>query len=316
MSRFEPPIVVLGSLNVDLVVRVPALPRPGETVLGDRLSTFAGGKGANQAVAAARLGGRVAMVGRLGADPGGDTLAGSLDREGVDASGVERDAGEPTGAALIMVDGGGENLIAVAPGANGRVGVADADRALRAAGADGLLVLQLEIPMDAAARAVGRGGRVVLNAAPAAAAARELLRGLHALVVNQSEAAALLGGGPVRGGGAALETARALHEAGAGLAVVTLGAAGSVLCDADGARLVEPFVVTAVDTTAAGDAFAGGLAVGLAAGLPAAAAVRLGNAAGAAAATRAGAQASLPRPADLERLFGIRLPTKKERQSP
>jgi ribokinase len=305
MSR----IVVLGSLNVDLVTLVPSLPGPGETVLGDRLRTFTGGKGANQAVAAARLGGRVAMVGRVGRDAGGDALLEQLTRDGVDAGGVERDEREPTGAALIMVGAGGENLIAVAPGANGAVGPADVDRALRAAGPDGLLVVQLEIPLEAAARALRDGRRVLLNAAPAAGGglAPELLRRLEALVVNESEAAALLGR-PVPGAGPALEAARALHEAGAALAVVTLGAAGSALCDADGARPIDPFPVTAVDTTAAGDAFVGALAVGLAAGRPAAEAVRLGNAAGAAAATRAGAQESLPTAADLRRLFGVAVP--------
>jgi ribokinase len=295
-----PPIVVLGSLNVDLVTRVAVLPGPGETVLGDRLLTFSGGKGANQAVAAARLGGLVAMVGRVGRDAGGDTLLRQLSLDGVDATGVSRDADEPSGAALIMVGADGENLISVAPGANGRVGDAEVERALRSAGRDGLLVLQLEIPRPAAVRAIGEGTRVLLNAAPAAPLPLELLRGLEALVVNESEAAALLGR-PLPG----VEAARALRAAGCGLAVVTLGAAGAALCDADGARLAEPFAVRAVDTTAAGDAFVGALAVGLAAGRPAAEAVRFANAAGAAAATRAGAQESLPRLEDLRRLFGV-----------
>src|SRR5262249_5292943 len=160
---------VLGSLNVDLVTRVAVLPGPGETVLGDRLLTFTGGKGANQAVAATRLGGRVAMVGRVGRDAGGDQLLRQLAEDGVDAAGVERDASEPTGGALIMVGADGENMIAVAPGANGQVAAADVARALEAAGRDGLLVLQLEIPRDAAARAIREGGRVLLNAAPATA---------------------------------------------------------------------------------------------------------------------------------------------------
>jgi ribokinase len=294
------PIVVLGSLNVDLVTRVSVLPGPGETVLGDRLLTFTGGKGANQAVAAARLGGMVTMVGRVGRDAGGDTLLRQLSLDGVDASGVSRDAGEPSGAALIMVGADGENLIAVAPGANGRVGDAEVERALWTAGPDGLLVLQLEIPRPAAFRAIGEGRRVLLNAAPAAPLPLELLRRVEALVVNESEASALLGRS-VPG----VEAARALHAAGCALAVVTLGAAGAALCDAGGARVVEPFAVDAVDTTAAGDAFVGALAVGLSAGRSAAEAVRFANAAGAAAATRAGAQESLPRLEDLRELFGV-----------
>ena len=303
MSRFTAPpprIVVLGSLNMDLVTRVAALPAPGETVLGDRLRMFTGGKGANQAVAAARLGGRVAMVGRVGRDAGGDALLRQLSVDGVDASGVERDGDEPSGAALIMVGADGENLIAVAPGANGRVGAADVERAVRAVGPDGLLALQLEIPAEAAVRAIRTGGRVLLNAAPAAPLPLGLLRGLEALVVNQSEAAALLGRST-----SGVDAARELHAAGSALAVVTLGAAGAALCDADGARVAEPFPVRAVDTTAAGDAFVGALAVGLAAGRRAAEAVRFANAAGAAAATRAGAQESLPRLEDLRRLFGV-----------
>lgn len=299
------PIVVLGSLNVDLVARVPALPRPGETALGRRLETFTGGKGANQAIAAARLGGRVAMVGRVGRDAGGDALLAQLGRDGVDVGGVARDDREPTGTALIMVDDAGENLIAVTAGANGGVGTADVDRALAAAGRDGLLMLQLEVPLEAVAQAVAarHGRRVVLNAAPAARLDAALLRGLEALVVNESEAAALLGRalpGP--------DAARELHAAGAGLAVVTLGAAGAALCDASGTLRVAPFAVTAVDTTAAGDAFVGALAVGLAAGRPPAEAARLASAAGAAAATRAGAQASLPTAEDVTRLFGREAP--------
>jgi ribokinase len=297
-------IVVLGSLNVDLVARVPTLPRPGETALGDRLQTFTGGKGANQAVAAARLGAEVAMVGRVGTDAGGDLLLSALARDGVDVSGVARDGSEPTGTALIMVDAAGENLIAVAPGANGRVGPDEVARALAACGPGGLLVLQLEIPPAAVAAAVRSGGRVLLNAAPAGELDRSLLRGVEALVVNEGEAAALLGR-PM--GGA--DAARELYAAGAGLAVVTLGAAGAALCSPAGPAAVEAFPVEAVDTTGAGDAFTGALAVGLAAGWPLAEAARLASAAGAAAAARQGAQASLPWADDLERLFGVSVPS-------
>jgi ribokinase len=297
-------IVVLGSLNVDLVARVPALPRPGETVLGGRLETFTGGKGGNQAVAAARLGGRVAMVGRVGRDAGGDSLVEQLSHDGVDVSGVARDAVEPTGTALVMVDSAGENLIAVARGANGQVDASDVERALAAAEPDGLLVLQLEVPLEAVAPAIRRGRRVLLNAAPASAALDVgLLAGLEALVVNESEAAALLGNEL-----AGLDAARELHAAGPRVAVVTLGAAGAALCDADGPRRVEPFPVRAVDTTAAGDAFVGALAVGLAAGWSANRAARLASAAGAAAAAWAGAQASLPSADDLRRRFGVEVP--------
>jgi len=304
-------IVVLGSLNMDLVARVPVLPRPGETVMGDRLQTFCGGKGANQAVAAARLGGRVTMIGRVGRDGHGDTLVRRLERERVDAGGVRRDAGAPTGAALITVAADGENTIVVAPGANATVGTGEVRGAMRALAPGGLLVLQLEVPVAAVAQAIAGaarlGARVLLNAAPAAALDLDLVRDLAAVVVNRAEAAALLGR-PVAGPAGALEAAREIRDAGAGLAVVTTGRDGAAMCDGDGARHVAPFPVTAVDGTGAGDAFAGALAVGLVAGLPAEDGVRLASAAGAAAASRMGAQDSLPRRADLKRLFGLDWP--------
>jgi ribokinase len=305
------PIVVLGSLNVDFVAPVPVLPGPGETVLGGDLGTFAGGKGANQAVAAARLGGRVAMVGRTGADAHGELLVRHLERDGVDASGVLRDPEAPTGAALIMVAAGGENLIAVTSGANGRVDAGDVRRAVAALDEGGLLLLQLEVPLPAVERAVVEarraGRRVLLNAAPAARLDLALLRDLEAVLANQAEAAALLGR-PVASPADALEAAAALAGAGARLAVVTLGAAGAAVHAAGRSWLAQPFPVEAVDTTAAGDAFAGALAAGLASGTGDEAAIRLASAAGAAAATRAGAQDSLPRPEDLRRLFGLEWP--------
>ncbi len=188
------PIVVLGSLNVDFVARVPVLPGPGETVLGGDLGTFAGGKGANQAVAAARLGGRVAMVGCVGADAHGDLLVRRLELDGVDAGGVRRDPDAPTGAALIMVAAGGENVIAVTPGANARVGARDVRRAVAALDAGGLLLLQLEVPLAAVEQAIrearAAGGRVLLNTAPAARLDLDRLAGLEAVVANESEAAA------------------------------------------------------------------------------------------------------------------------------
>jgi ribokinase len=305
------PIVVLGSLNVDFVAPVPVLPGPGETVLGGDLGTFAGGKGANQAVAAARLGGRVAMVGRVGADAHGELLVRRLEQDGVDAGGVLRDPEAPTGAALIMVAAGGENVIAVAPGANARVDAADVRRAMETVDEGGLLLLQLEIPLPAVGQAAleaGRAGRrVLLNAAPAARLDLALLENVEAVVANEVEAAALLGRG-VGSPAGALEAAAALAAAGPRLAVVTLGAAGAAVHTAGRSWRAQPFPVEAVDTTAAGDAFAGALAAGLAAGVGDEAAVRLASAAGAATATRAGAQDSLPRPADLRRLFGLDWP--------
>ncbi|SRR5579875_495461 len=311
MPRAHRHLVVLGSLNTDFVARVPELPRPGQTVLGERLLTFAGGKGANQAVAAARLGMQVTMVGRVGCDARGDALLAELEREGVDVRGVARDPEEPTGAALIVVDREGENQIAVTPGANGHVDASDVARALEALEAGSLLALQLEIPLEAVRRAVAgalqRRCRTILNVAPGARLEPTLLHGLEAVVVNQEEASVLLGR-PIIGPAAALTAASELHASGARLGVVTLGAAGAAFCDRDGPRLVAPFPVSTVDTTAAGDAFVGALAVALGAGLPSEPALRLASAAGAAAASREGAQNSLPKAKDLKDQFGLDWP--------
>jgi ribokinase len=306
-STQAPSIVVLGSLNVDLVLALQRLPRPGETIVGDRMLVNPGGKGANQAVAAAHLGGRVRMVGRVGADDHGRMLIEALRRSGVDASVVSIEPAAATGTA-VPVAVAGENMIAVAPGANAEVDAADAEQAVAGMAGDDVLVLQLEIPIEAAAAALkharAKSARVILNAAPAQALDAELIRGLEGLVLNESEAAVVLERQASRPGAAA-EAAMDAVGRGVKLAVVTLGGRGAVYATARGAHHVEPFQVTPVDTVAAGDAFVGALAVCLANGLAAEAAVRLASAAGAAATTRAGAQSSLPEPADLLRLFGI-----------
>jgi ribokinase len=301
-------IVVLGSLNTDLVTTVPHLPRPGETVLGDALHTFPGGKGANQAVAAARLGGRVSMVGRVGADPFGSALVEQLVDAGVDTRGVTRDPALPTGAALILVDTAGQNQIAVAPGANQAVGEEEVAAALAMLGPDDLLLVQLEVPLAAVREAVLRTRAAVLvNAAPPIRLDGELLQRLDVLVVNETEAEVLFAR-TVTSPEAAAEVTGIAQAAGVDLAIVTLGAAGAVFSDGRPPELVAPFRVQAVDATAAGDAFVGALAVALTAGTPASAAVQLANAAGAAATTKRGAQSSLPSPSDLKRLFGIDWP--------
>jgi len=304
-------IVVLGSLNVDLVARVPHLPRPGETIMAESLHTFPGGKGANQAAAAARLGGKVAMIGRVGDDAFGTMLVESLRRDGVDVSGVARDARAPTGTALILVDPQGQNVITVAAGANALLGEDEVRRALEAVDPTGLLVLQLEIPPEVAGAAIEgarrNGIRTLLNAAPAGRLDPSLLAGLDVLVTNEPETAALVGR-PVDDTRSAEHAAIELHQRGVQLAVVTLGAAGSVFCLDGSAEQVEPFTVTAVDSTAAGDAFVGALAVALNEGVAVPRALRLANAAGAGAAGTVGAQSSLPRRDDLERLFGVHWP--------
>ena len=278
---------------MDLVVQVRRLPRPGDTVVGDRLLTIPGGKGANQAVAAARLGGKVRMVGRVGADEAGRLLVEGLRDDGVDVEAVAVDEREPSGAALILLEDGGENMITVAPGANARVGRDDVSRLSASLTPGDVLVTQLEIPLDtvldAVAAAQRAGARVVLNAAPSEPLAGHRVPEVDVLVVNESEADALGGADRLRG-------PRAI--------VVTLGAEGSVLY-ADGRETrIGARLVDAIDATAAGDAFVGALAFALAAGSSLIDAVRLGNAAGAAAATKLGARPSLPTREDLERLFG------------
>ena len=306
---------MLGSLNMDLVVTVPHLPRPGETVLGERLGRYPGGKGANQAVAAARLGGRAALVGRVGGDDFGPELVENLTANGVDASGVEPDNSAATGAALIFVGPEGQNMIAVAPGANGRLDKVDIERAVATLQSGDVLVMQLEIPMavitPAAVAARRAGGRVLLNAAPAQRLDQGLLEQVDTLVVNEREAEFLVVDDRVAGVLANEDVpeaaAAALRAMGPRIAIVTLGPAGSVYCDETGVHRVEPFRVKSIDATGAGDAFVGALAVGLANGLPVQAAMRFANAAGAAATTLLGAQAALPRLDDLRRLFGLDL---------
>lgn len=297
-------IVVLGGLNADLVVAVPRLPRPAETIMGERLRTFAGGKGANQAVAAARLGGTVSMVGRVGRDGFGDMLLQSLAADGIDTTAIGRDAEEPTGAALIFVEEGGQNMIAVAPGANAKVGPAEVARLTAWLDAGSVLLVQLEVPLpavEAAVQAARRAGStVILNAAPAVAnLSAALLQGVDVLVVNEVEAASLFGR-PVANQEDAAAAGRTALENGVGAAIVTLGAAGAVVVDARGTSPIAAYPVIAVDATAAGDAFVGALGVALGRGADLVSAARVGAAAGAAAASRAGAQSSLPRADELQ----------------
>jgi ribokinase len=295
---------------MDLVVRVPALPRPGETVLGDRLLRFPGGKGANQAAAAARLGAEVRMLGRVGMDAFGDELLGGLETDHVDVTGVAKDSEEPSGAALILVEEGGENTIAVAPGSNARVGDTEVRALVDGLAPGDVVVLQLEVPLEAvqaAAMASRRAGAlVVLNASPIGSSMTRLsLPEVDALVVNEGEASALSGVTVVDAQSA--EAAAASLGSLARAIVVTLGAAGSVFCEGGRSTRVAPRRVQAVDATAAGDAFVGALAYGLAKGCSLAEAVDLGGAAGAVAVTRMGARSSLPTLQEVQRLMGADL---------
>jgi ribokinase len=308
----RPRLTVLGSLNMDISVTVPRLPAPGATVLGAAAVFTPGGKGANQAVAAARLGGEVRMTGCVGGDDFGRRLLAALRDAGVAAEGVRVVDHVPTGLAMISVDRAGENIITVAPGANHEVGAADVAAAVGTP--YDALVISAEVPVPAIRAALARahGTLCVLNLAPVPGtpeqAAAIVADGVDWLVVNEVEAGAVLGR-PVEGLKDAAQAAAELVTAGARHAVVTAGAHGAALAGPDADPLtIEAFEVEAVDTVGAGDTFVGALAVTLAAGVPAAAAVRAAAAAGAAAATRPGAQAGMPHPADVRAVTGLTWP--------
>lgn len=303
-----PDVVVFGSANVDLVAYCERVPEEGETRFASGFEIFLGGKGANQAVAAARAGARTAFVGRLGADAFGRMLREGLERDGVDLSQVATDAGRPTGVAMIQVTPDGRNRILVAPGANGAIGAEDVGRlATLLAGAPQppkVLLLQLEVPvaavLEAARAARERGVRVILDPAPVAREIPEdLWRLVDICVPNQVEVEALTGqvAGSVR---EARLAASRLLEMGVSCAVVKLGAQGCLVAEGNQFEHVPGLTVRAVDTTAAGDAFAGALAAALAEGLPLASAARFANRAAALSTTRRGAQPSLPTRKEIE----------------
>jgi ribokinase len=305
----RPRLTVLGSLNMDISVTVPRLPAPGATVLGSAAVFTPGGKGANQAVAAARLGADVRMTGCVGGDDFGRRLLAALREAEVNDEGVRVVDDVPTGLAMISVDRAGENIITVAPGANHEVRAADA--AAAAGGPHDALVISAEVPVPAIRAALARahGTLCVLNLAPVPEQAAAIVAdGVEWLVVNESEAGAVLGR-PVDGLKDAAQAAAELAAAGARRAVVTAGAHGAALAGPDGGPLtIEAFDVKTVDTVGAGDTFVAALAVTLAVGIPAAEAVRAAAAAGAAAATRPGAQAGMPHPADIRVVTGLTWP--------
>lgn len=297
-------IVVLGSLNMDLVVRTPRLPQPGETLIGGPFQTFPGGKGANQAVAIARLGVPVVMIGRVGKDAFGTTLLAAARQDGVDSRGISQDENAATGVALITVENGGQNTIIVAPGANHRLTPEIVEQHKSIIQDASLLVMQLEVPLEtvcvAARIARAAGVRVLLNPSPFQMPPPGLLRDVSVLILNETELGLLARG---------LELSQAsqrLVEQGAEAVVVTLGAQGAYLQTGESESTLPAFPVEAVDAVAAGDAFIGAFAVALAEGKSMFDAACWGNAAGALAVTRQGAQPSLPRRAELLGMLAIR----------
>lgn len=302
-------VVVFGSINMDLVVQTPRTPAAGETLIGQRFFTAPGGKGANQAVAAARLGAVTRLVGRVGDDPFGAALRDHLRVAGVDVAGVLTDAAASSGVALITVDTAGENRIIVVPGANGALDATDVVRLRTALIGARVLLLQAEVPLLTvqAAAAAARAAGVLCILDPAPVPAGGLPPDLYALAdiltPNVSEAAALVGF-PLDSDTAVVRAATLLHAAGARRVVIKRGAAGIYWSDGTSADFRPALPVRAVDTVGAGDAFNGALAVALAEGLPWPTALAWGQAAGAVAVTGVGAQAALPDRTALLALLG------------
>ena len=305
-------IVVVGSINVDLVVRVATLPRPGETVLGGRFASVPGGKGANQAVAAARAGGHTTFVARVGDDSMGYAAIEAFRAEGIETDFITITPHTPTGVALILVDAVGENSIAVAGGANDRLSSDDIERARPAIEAADVLLLQLEVPLEAVARAVSiaqsAGTRVILNPAPARPLPAALLARVDILTPNETEGESLASPGHALVPSAADADALAGMLLGLGprAVVLTRGAAGVLVAAEENCTHVPAFPVEPRDTVAAGDVFNGCLAVMLAEGLDLVAATRFAAAAAAISVTREGAQTSAPRRGEIEAFLAAR----------
>ncbi len=309
----EKPIVVIGSINMDLVCRTPAMPKPGETILGKELTAIPGGKGANQAVAAARLAGAgpVHLVGRVGDDAYGQTLLQSLTSNAVQTEHVTRASGIGSGVAVILLEDGGENSIVVIPGANQKLSSDDIDRADDLLRRASVVIMQLEVPPETIEYAISRcrhyGAKIILDPAPAPVnGLPAAFFDVHIITPNQSEAEHLLRalGGPKLDNHANVKSiGEALLAQGSQRVVLKLGGEGAMIVGEGDAQFIPSFKVKVVDTTAAGDAFTAAMGVALTEGMPLARAVRFANAAGALACTKFGAQPSLPSRDAVDRLL-------------
>jgi len=299
-------IVVVGSSNTDMIIKLDRIPRPGETILGGEFVMAAGGKGANQAVAAARAGGAVTFVAKVGEDVFGAQAVEGFKKDKIDVQYVFRDRRAASGVALIFVAKDGENSIAVASGSNGRLMPADLIRAKAAISSAATLVMQLETPLEtvraAAQIAAKKGVRVILNPAPARKLDEALLKLITILTPNETEAE-LLTGIPVKDEAGASKAAAALLAKGVQTVVITLGARGAFVASSEIYQMVAGFKVKPVDTTAAGDVFNGALAVALTQGTTLLEAVRFANAAGALSTTRFGAQPSAPKRSEILKML-------------
>lgn len=304
-------IVIVGSINMDLVVRAPRHPEPGETILGSSFQTFPGGKGANQAVAAARAGGSVKMIGRVGEDTFGDVLLANLQKDGVDTTYVRRTPDVSSGIAQITVSDSGQNNIVVVQGANARLTPADLHDSEAAFQGASVVVAQLEIPLETVAQAARMarkyGAHMVLNPAPARSLPNDLLAQVDYLIPNEHELAMLTGME------APSIAASVLKSMGVLSLIVTLGSRGVKVLAGGHTQHILPYSVNVVDTTAAGDGFVGAFAVALTEGKRVLDAAAFGNAAGALSVMTAGAQPSLPTRAALD-TFIERHPTRYEEE--
>ena len=293
----KPKIVVVGSSNTDMVIKLGWLPKPGETILGEEFIMAAGGKGANQAVAAAMLGGDVTLVARVGADIFGEQAIQNFQKVGINTDFIITDKENASGVALIYVDKKGENTIAVASGANSKLSKEDVTTAEQKIKSANILLLQLETPLETvqyAARLASEAGvKVILNPAPARELDETLLRTITILTPNESETE-LLTGIKVDDEKSAIRAAEVLKEKGVSEIIITMGAKGSFLIRDNKAFLIPTKKIKAIDTTAAGDAFNGALSYALAKKEPLDKAVRFANLVGALSATKLGAQPSMP----------------------
>jgi len=290
-------ILVVGSSNTDMVIKTQTFPAPGETILGGKFLMNPGGKGANQAVAAARLNGMVTFVGKIGDDIFGKQAVQQLEDEGINVDFVVVDPENPSGVAMITVDRKGENSIVVAPGSNGTLSATDFDKAMAELNDSEFILMQLEIPIPTvehiAKIAASKEKKVILNPAPAAKLSDDLLQNLYIITPNETEAE-LLTGIKVSDGQSALKAANILHEKGVEIVIITLGSAGAFLLADGKSEIISAPKVEAVDTTAAGDTFNGALVVALSEGKSIQESIAFANIAASISVTRIGAQSSVP----------------------
>ncbi len=318
--RAKPAVLVIGSSNTDLIIKAARIPKPGETILGGEFVRAAGGKGANQAVAAARAGGAVTFIARIGRDANGEAALAGFAADGLNVSHVICDPTRPSGVALILVDQNGENSIAVASGANDKLSPADVRKAKNAFRGAQIVLLQLETPLPTVAASIAlaaaEGVRVVLNPAPARPLPAQLLKRIYLLTPNESEAE-LLTGVAVSNETTAARAAAQLLARGVQNVIITLGSRGAFVAGKGWRQLIPGFKVRAVDATGAGDVFNGALIVALAAGQSLLEAARFASAAAAISVTRCGAQPSAPTRQEIQAVLatGIVPPSKYPRPS-